>query len=150
MFQKCPTLSCNNVEYCLNYNSVCYAVLSRTRDPSVFYNPPPPRVVWVLHIPCPPPLICDRLFGISSLHQLDPLIGAQRGLGSAGMQDRERWGCVGGPPSLLCLLTSHVCVSHSKVNLFHLPPAQSLQHPYFERTNGRNMQRSIYKRLLNH
>lgn len=27
-----------------------------------------------LCIPCPPPLISDRLFGISSLHQLDPLI----------------------------------------------------------------------------
>lgn len=27
----------------------------------------------LLHIPCPPPLICDSLFGYSSLHQLDAL-----------------------------------------------------------------------------
>lgn len=112
----------------------------------------PLGVMWVLCIPCPPPLIADTLFGISSLDQLDPLTGAQRGVRSTGIEDMERWGGggVGGPPSL-SMDSPHLsppdiscfCVSHSNVNLLHLTPAQGLQHPCFERTNGRYMQRFI-------
>lgn len=77
----------------------------------------------VLCIPCPP-LISDRLFGVSSLHQLEPL--------TDNLLPREGWGLLGCrtkgggvlvvPPSLrlpsktaICppssLVTSHVSAS---------------------------------------
>lgn len=73
---------------CLKCNSVYSAVLSSRRNPSVSNCCTQSGVgAGVLCIPCPPPLISDRLFGISSLHQLDPL--------TDNLLPREGWGLLG-------------------------------------------------------
>lgn len=75
-------------EHYLRCNSVYSAVLSRIRDPSVSDSCTQSWVgAGVLCIPCLPPLISDRLFGISSLHQLDPL--------TDNLLPREGWGLPG-------------------------------------------------------
>lgn len=84
-----PVQQCG--QYCLKSNSVNSAVLSSMRDPAVCKPCTQSGVgCWgagVLCIPCPPPLISDRLFGISSLHQLDPL--------TDNLLPREGWGLPG-------------------------------------------------------
>lgn len=139
---------------CLKCNSVCSAPLSSRKNPSVSnYCSRSCVGAGVRCIPCPPPLISDRLFSISSLHQLEPLTDnlLPKGVGSAGMQDKERWGCVGGLPCLskttlqtsTCsyssVLASCVCVSLTGMLIFYVLHLPSLQCFYFERTKECSM-----------
>lgn len=76
----------------------------------------------VLCIPCPPPLISDRLFGVSSLHQLEPLTDNLLRGGVCRDAGQRVGVCWWSPPSLrlpsktaICppssLVTSHVSAS---------------------------------------
>lgn len=133
-----PKVSANLIQrckaYCLKYNSVYSAVLSSRRNPSVSNFCTQSGVgAGLLCIPCPPRLISDRLFGISSLHQLDPLTDnllPQQGWGLPGYKTKKGGGALEVSHLSETPLQSHsfpdiprFCVTHSKVSLLHLTPA---------------------------
>lgn len=85
--QTCvPKVSNNLIQQCREYSLECNRVLSSVSDSSLCSSRSAVGA-GELYIPCPPPLISDRLFGISSLHQLDPL--------TDNLLHREGWGLPG-------------------------------------------------------
>lgn len=128
MFQKCLIQQCR--VYCLKYNSVYSAVLSNRRNPSVSNFCTQSGVgAGVLCIPCPPRLISDRLFGISSLHQLDPLTDnllPREGWGYKGYKTKKGGGVLEVPPlsktplQISFLSHSHVSVSLLAKSIFYI------------------------------
>lgn len=93
---KCKFQKVSNslIQWCSAYCFKCYnvssAVLSSIMKPHVS-NSCLGVGAGLLCKPCPPPLISDSLFGISSLHQLDPLTDnllPRNGAESAGMMEK--------------------------------------------------------------
>lgn len=143
---------------CLKCNSVCSALLSSRENPSVSnYCSRSGVGAGVLYIPCPPPLISDRLFSISSLHQLDPLTDnllPREGRGLLGCRTKKGGGVLVVSPLFQTLPSKPVLApiplswhlvfmfpsQESQPVTLHLP---SLQCFYFERTKECSMQRFI-------